>query len=137
MEQNMREKTVNPLGSAPVGRLMVKFAVPSVIAMLVGAIYNIVDQFFIGQTVGILGNSATNIAFPLTTLCTALALLFGIGGASAFNLAMGRGQKDKAPYYIGNAAVALFVSGLILCIITQIFMTPLLRAFGSPDDVLP
>ena len=89
------------------------------------------------RTVGILGNSATNIAFPLTTLCTALALLFGIGGASAFNLAMGRGQKDRAPYYIGNAAVALFVSGLILCIVTQIFLTPLLRAFGSPDDVLP
>ena len=137
MEQNVREKPVNPLGSAPVGQLMVKFAVPSVIAMLVGAIYNIVDQFFIGQTVGILGNSATNIAFPLTTLCTALALLFGIGGASAFNLAMGRGQKDKAPYYIGNAAVALFVSGLILCVVTQIFLTPMLRAFGSPDDVLP
>ena len=64
MDQRQTAQADNPLGSAPVGRLMVKFAVPSVIAMLVGALYNIVDQFFIGQSVGILGNSATNVAFP-------------------------------------------------------------------------
>ncbi len=116
---------------------MVQFAVPSIIAMLVGAIYNIVDQFFIGQSVGILGNSATNVAFPLTTMCVALALLFGIGGASAFNLSMGRGETEKAPYYIGSSAVALFSSGVILCAVTLLFLTPLLKAFGSPDDVLP
>lgn len=137
MDQRQTAQADNPLGSAPVGRLMVKFAVPSVIAMLVGALYNIVDQFFIGQSVGILGNSATNVAFPLTTLCTALGLLFGIGGASAFNLAMGRGERERAPYYVGNAAAALFVGGIVLCIVTQIFLTPLLRAFGSPDEVLP
>ncbi len=127
----------NPLGVSPVGGLMVKFAVPSVIAMLVGSIYNIVDQLFIGQTVGTLGNAATNVAFPLTTCCVAMALLFGIGGASAFNLAMGRGQRDRAPYYIGAAAGALFSGGLILCLITQAFLSPLLLAFGSPNDVLP
>ena len=88
----------NPLGEAPVSRLMVKFAVPSIMAMLVGALYNIVDQLFIGQAVGTLGNAATNIAFPLSISCIALALLFGIGGASCFNLSMGRGEKDKAPY---------------------------------------
>ena len=131
------EKVLNPLGEAPIGRLMVQFAVPSIIAMLVGAIYNIVDQFFIGQSVGILGNSATNVAFPLTTMCVALALLFGIGGASAFNLSMGRGETEKAPYYIGSSAVALFSSGVILCAVTLIFLTPILKAFGSPDDVLP
>ena len=133
----MEEIRDNPLGSAPIGGLMVKFAVPSVIAMLVGSIYNIVDQLFIGQTVGTLGNAATNVAFPLTTCCVAMALLFGIGGASAFNLAMGRGEKERAPYYIGASAVALFVGGLILCVITQLFLTPLLLAFGSPADVLP
>ena len=59
----------NPLGTERVGSLMVKFAVPSIIAMLVGALYNIVDQLFIGQAVGTLGNAATNIAFPLSTSC--------------------------------------------------------------------
>ena len=77
------------LGEAPIGKLMAKFAVPSIIAMLVGALYNIVDQLFIGHAVGTLGNAATNIAFPFTTSCLALALLFGIGGASCFNLNMG------------------------------------------------
>lgn len=133
----MEETKNNPLGTDPIGALMTKFAVPSVIAMLVGSIYNIVDQLFIGQTVGTLGNAATNVAFPLTTCCVAMALLFGIGGASAFNLAMGRGEKDRAPYYIGSAAVALFTGGLLLCVVTQLFLTPLLLAFGSPADVLP
>ncbi len=134
MSEQTRE---NPLGVMPVSRLMVKFAVPSIVAMLVGALYNIVDQLFIGQSVGTLGNAATNVAFPLSTSCIALALLFGIGGASCFNLKMGAGEREKAAYYVGNAAVWLFISGLALCIITQLFLTPLLRAFGAPDEVLP
>lgn len=133
----MNEINKNPLGSEPVAKLMMKFAIPSIIAMLVGALYNIVDQLFIGQAVGTLGNAATNIAFPLSTSCIALSLLFGIGGASCFNLAMGRGEKEKAGYFVGNAAMLLFLCGFVLCIITQIFLNPMLKAFGSPDDVLP
>lgn len=125
------------LGTAPVGKLMLKFAIPSIVAMLVSALYNIVDQLFIGQGVGLLGNSATNVAFPLSTVCTALALLFGIGGASCFNLAMGSGEKEKAPFFIGNSVTLLAASGVVLMVITLIFMTPLLKLFGSPDDVLP
>ena len=66
----------NPLGYAPVGGLLRRFAIPSIVAMLVGALYNIIDQFFIGQSIGELGNAATNVAFPLTTICTATALLW-------------------------------------------------------------
>ena len=127
----------NPLGTERVGSLMVKFAVPSIIAMLVGALYNIVDQLFIGQAVGTLGNAATNIAFPLSTSCIALALLFGIGGASNFNLAMGEGRKEEAASYAGNAAVLLIGSGLVLFLVTQLFLTPLLVFFGAPADVMP
>lgn len=126
----------NSLGTDPVGSLLRKFAVPSIIAMLVNALYNIVDQFFIGQKIGELGNAATNVAFPLTTSCTAIALLLGIGAASAFNLTMGKGEKDKALYYIGNAAVLLFGFGTVLCIVTEVFLEPLLLFFGSPDNVL-
>lgn len=138
MQQNQQtQQSANPLGTEPVLKLMMKFAIPSIIAMLVSALYNIVDQLFIGQAVGTLGNAATNIAFPLSTSCIALSLLFGIGGASCFNLTMGRGDKEKAAYFIGNSAVMLFTSGLVLCVITQIFLTPLLRGFGSPENVLP
>lgn len=127
----------NPLGSAPIPRLMVKFAVPSIIAMLVGSLYNIVDQFFIGRAVGTLGNAATNVAFPLTTSCLALALMFGIGGASCFNLSMGSGDKERAPYFMGNALVMLAVCGTALCLAAQAFLDPLLVLFGSPADVMP
>ncbi|MDE5778545.1 MAG: MATE family efflux transporter [Lachnospiraceae bacterium] len=104
--------------------------------MLVGSLYNIVDQFFIGQSVGELGNAATNISFPLSISCVAIALLFGIGGASAFNISMGGGDRDKAVYFLGNASVMLLGCGLILCLITQLFLGPMLRFFGSPDNVL-
>lgn len=127
----------NPLGYAPIPRLMVKFAVPSIIAMLVGSLYNIVDQFFIGRAVGTLGNAATNVAFPLTTSCLALALMFGIGGASCFNLSMGSGDKERAPYFMGNALVMLAVCGTALCLVAQAFLDPLLVLFGSPADVMP
>ena len=127
----------NMLGEAPIGKLMAKFAVPSIVAMLVGALYNIVDQLFIGHAVGTLGNAATNIAFPFTTSCLALALLFGIGGASCFNLNMGRGNVDKAPYFVGNAATMLVVSGTFLMVVAELFLEPLLIFFGSPADVLP
>ena len=126
----------NELGNIPVNKLLRKFAIPSIIAMLVSAFYNIVDQFFIGRSVGELGNAATNITFPLSTSCIALALLLGIGGASAFNLTLGSGKKDKALYYIGNSAILLFLSGVLLCAIAQIFLTPMLKFFGSPENVL-
>lgn len=134
--KNVRKAITNPLGTEPVGELLRKFAVPSIIAMVVGALYNIVDQFFIGQSIGELGNAATNVAFPLSTCCVGLSLMIGIGSASAFNLSMGRGDKEKAIFYIGNGTTLLFSIGVILCAVTLIFLEPLLLFFGSPQNVL-
>ena len=104
----MGETTMtNPLGTEPVGTLLRKFAIPSIIAMLVGSLYNMVDQLFIGNFVGPLGNGATNIQFPLSILNVSIALLCGIGAASTFNLSMGRGETKKAGYYIGNAVTVM------------------------------
>ena len=136
-EDKENVQTGNPLGDDSVASLMVKFAVPSIIAMLVSALYNIVDQLFIGQAVGTLGNAATNVAFPLTTSCIALALMFGIGGASCFNLNMGRGSQERAIYFVGNAITCLIGSGVILLLIAELFLTPLLKGFGAPANVLP
>ena len=133
----MNKETNNPLGVQPVNRLLSQFAIPSIISMLVGSLYNIVDQFFIGQRVVEFGNAATNIAFPLSTSCLALALLIGIGGSSAFNLAMGSGHEKRAVNIMGNAVVLLAGSGLVLSIITLLFLKPLLLFFGSPKAVLP
>lgn len=129
--------TDNPLATGNINQLMIKFAVPSIIAMMVSAVYNIADQLFIGNAVGTLGNAATNIAFPLSIMCTAIALMFGIGGASSFNLHMGAGESQKAPYFLGNSITMLLGLGAILFIGTELFLDPMLKCFGSPDNVLP
>lgn len=133
METTKRE---NPLGYAPIGKILPKFAIPAVISMLVSALYNIVDQIFIGQGVGMYGNAATNVAFPLTTLATALGLLLGIGGASNFNLEMGKKNPDKAKKVAGAAYGSLVLSGVIICIIVRLFLHPLIIAFGATEQVL-
>ena len=129
--------TDNPLATGNINQLMIKFAVPSIIAMMVSAVYNIADQLFIGNAVGTLGNAATNIAFPLSMMCTAIALMFGIGGASSFNLHMGAGESQKAPYFLGNSITMLLGLGAILFIGSELFLDPMLKCFGSPDNVLP
>ena len=136
MENKNSTGVANPLGTDSINSLLQRFAIPSIVAMLVSSLYNIVDQFFIGRSVGELGNAATNISFPLSISCLAISLLFGIGGASNFNISLGKGEKDKAVYYLGNAAVMLFGCGLVLCIFTEIFLDNLLVFFGSPEDVL-
>ncbi len=132
----MQQTNSNLLGTEKIERLIVKFAIPSIIAMLVSSLYNIVDQFFIGRSVGVLGNAATNVAFPLTITCTALSLLCGIGGAANFNLAMGRNQKEKAVHFAGGAIGMMLVLGVLLCTVVRIFLRPLMVAFGATDQVL-
>ena len=127
----------NPLGTAPAGGLIRKFAIPAIISMLVSAMYNIVDQIFIGQGVGMLGNAATNVAFPVTTIATAMALLLGIGGASNYNLEMGAGREKKASGIAGTALSSLAISGAVLCVIVVLFLKPLLTLFGATKDVMP
>lgn len=105
--------------------------------MLVNAIYNIVDQIYIGHGVGFLGIAATNVAFPITTVCTALALLLGVGGASNFNLKMGAEKKEEASYIAGNTLSLLAISGTALAALVLIFLQPLMHALGSTEAVLP
>lgn len=137
MEETNISQEQNPLGTAPVGALIGKFAIPAIISMLVSALYNIVDQIFIGQGVGMLGNAATNVAFPVTTIATALALLLGIGGASNYNLEMGAGREKKASSIAGTALSTLVITGAILAVAVLLFLRPLLSLFGATTDVMP
>ena len=126
----------NPLGSEPVSSLLRRFAIPSVIAMLVSALYNMVDQLFIGHSIGVLGNAATNVAFPLSMVCTSIGLLCGIGGAANFNLCMGRKDPEHAKSYVGNAISMLAILGVILCVAVQLFLRPMMLLFGATPDVI-
>lgn len=89
--------------------------------MLVSSLYNIVDQVFIGQGVGYLGNAATNVAFPLTTISLAIALLIGIGSASLFSLNLGAGEKEDAVQVVGTAFTMMLVFGVIYAVLIEIF----------------
>lgn len=126
----------NPLGSEPVSSLLRRFAIPSVIAMLVSALYNMVDQLFIGHSIGVLGNAATNVAFPLSMVCTSIGLLCGIGGAANFNLCMGRREPEHAKSYVGSAISMLAILGVILCVAVQLFLRPMMLLFGATPDVI-
>ena len=130
------EVTSNPLYYEKIHKLLFKFATPSIISMLVGALYNIVDQMFIGQGVGINGNAATNVAFPLTTICVSISLFLGLGGASSYSLLLGRGEKEKASTIIGNTISLPFIFSIILTIIVKIFVKNIMYMFGSTEEVL-
>lgn len=133
----MENHLSNPLGYEPLPKLLRSFAVPSVIAMLVSSLYNIVDQIFIGQGVGYLGNAATNVAYPLTTICLAIALLIGIGSASRFSLSLGAGEPEQAARVVGNAIAMMAVLGILYALLVELFLHPLLLAFGATPDVMP
>ena len=92
----------NPLGYEKISKLLKGFAIPSIVAMLVSSLYNIVDQIFIGHGVGYLGNAATNVSYPLTTICLAIALLIGVGSAARFSLHLGRKEEEEAARIVGN-----------------------------------
>ena len=126
----------NPLGIRPVGSLLFKMAVPSIIANVVNALYNIVDQIFIGHKIGMLGNAATNIAFPLTTICLALGLMMGLGAAAGFNLNLGKNDPDTARKYAGTTASSLFISGIIIAVLVLVFLRPLMFLFGATPDII-
>ena len=128
---------VNPLGKEKINKLLVKFAIPSVIAMVVNAIYNMIDQICIGRKIGTNGNTATTVAFPITTVGLALALTLGQGGASKQNLELGANNKKKAESAVGNMIIASTFISVLLCILAQIFLKPLLTSFGGTAEVMP
>ena len=134
-DTNKREE--NPLGTKPLGPLLFSLAVPAIIANVVNALYNIVDQIFIGQGVGRLGNAATSVAFPLTTLCMAIGLMVGLGSAAGFNLELGGKNEEKAKKIAGTAASVLILCGILICLVVRTFLKPLLQTFGATDSILP
>lgn len=131
------EQTVpmtNPLGTERIGKLMVRFAVPSIIALVVNSLYNMVDQIFIGNGVGYLGNAATNVILPLMTVVMAVGLMIGDGCAAFMGLNLGKGKADKAARGVGNAVVFTIVFGVIFTILCEIFLEPLCWVFGATEQ---
>lgn len=123
------------LGHENINKLLIMFAIPCVISMLINSVYNIVDQIFIGKGVGTLGNAATNVIFPLVIIFNAISGLIGNGAAANLSLKLGEGKKEDAGKIIGNAVVVSIIMSVILSIIFYFLLPKLVYVFGCTSSV--
>lgn len=121
------------LGTAPVGKLMKQYAIPCIISLLVGALYNIVDQIFIANAsyLGSFGNAANTVVFPLTVVALAIAVMVGDGCCAFVSISLGRGDDDCAKHSVGNAILMSVTSSLLLTVIYLLFQVQIIAMFGG------
>ena len=121
------------LGTTPVGRLMRGYALPCIISLLVGALYNIVDQIFIANAsyLGSYGNAANTVVFPLTVVALALAVMVGDGCCAYVSICLGRGEREKASKSVGNAVVLCIAASLLLTAVYLLFADGIIAMFGG------
>lgn len=134
---NETQTTINPLGYERIGKLLTTYAVPSIISLIINSLYNMVDQIFIGQGVGFLGNGATNIIAPITTIAIAIATLFGDGLAAFFSLNLGQGNTEKAAKGVGTALISAGAISVVYTVLTIMFLKPLCLIFGATENIMP
>lgn len=126
----------NPLESESIGKLILKYSLPAIASSLVSSLYNIVDQIYVGNKIGELGNAATNVAFPLVMIVTTLAMTFGAGSAASFSLYLGEKEEKKAKSIVGNGMTLMILCGILIAVISQILLRPILIAFGGRGQTL-
>ena len=121
------------LGTERIGKLMRQYAIPCVISLLVGALYNIVDQIFIANAsyLGSYGNAANTVVFPLTVVALAIAVMIGDGCCAFVSMALGRNEVDKARRSVGNAVVLSIAGSLVLTAIYLVFADGIIAMFGG------
>ncbi|MBQ6264031.1 MAG: MFS transporter [Clostridia bacterium] len=129
----MEETSNQFLGQEPVGRLMRKYALPCIISLLVGALYNIVDQIFIANAsyLGSYGNAANTVVFPLTVIALAVAVMIGDGCCAFVSLNLGKGESGSARKSVGNSVIMTVIGGLVLCAVYLIFSDSIIAMFGG------
>ena len=129
----MKQETNQFLGEMPVGKLMQKYAIPCIISLLVGALYNIVDQIFIANAsyLGSYGNAANTVVFPLTVIALAIAVMIGDGCCAFVSLSLGSKQTKTAKKSVGNSIIMVIVSSIILCAVYLILSNQILAMFGG------
>lgn len=125
------------LGQENILKLLLRFSIPAIIGMLVNALYNVVDRIFIGKGVGTLGIAGITISFPIMIITMGFGMLIGIGATSLISIRLGEQKKDEAELIMGNAMILLVSISLILSIFGLSFLTPLLKAFGASEAVIP
>lgn len=123
------------LGKENINKLLISFAIPCVISMLINSVYNIVDQIFIGKGVGTLGNAATNVIFPLVIIFNAVAGLIGNGAAANLSLKLGEGKKEEGGKIVGSEVTVSVIFSIVLSVIAYFFLPKLVYMFGCTKNV--
>lgn len=129
-----KAKDTSYLAEAPIGSLMIRFSIPCILSLLIAALYNMVDQIFIGRGVGYLGNGATNVIYPITVITLALAVLIGDGCAAYLSLCQGKGDTAGAHKSVGNASMLSVIIGIVLMVLFIIFKEQILWGFGATEN---
>ncbi len=119
------------------GKLLMQYAVPAVIAMIATSLYNLVDRIFIGQGVGPMAISGLAVTFPFMNLASALGAAVGVGSSTLISVSLGRKHYDKAQNIFGNSVVLKIIIGITFSVVCLIFQEPILRLFGATDQTLP
>lgn len=136
-EPQKGEPKENELAYKPLGGLIAKFAIPSVVSLTVTALYNLVDQIFIGNRIGYLGNGATNVVFPITVIAHGLAMLLGCGCSAFMNLCLGAKEQERANKGVGNTLGVLIVLAVLIPLICGLCLLPLVNLFGATTEIRP
>ena len=130
-------KDISELETGKLNSLLARFCVPALASSLVTSIYNIVDQLFVGNVVGVLGNAATNAVYPAVTIITSLSLMCGVGCSAAMNLALGKGEKKQASHVVGTSVLLMVLCGLVMTVLILGFTKPVIYLFGCTDEIWP
>lgn len=121
------------LGTERVGKLLRRFALPCICSLIISCLYNIIDQIFVGNGIGYLGNAATGVIFPITVVGWGFSLFFGDGAAAALSVSLGRGETEELHRSVGNAILGSFLSGVVIIAIAYLWGDGLLRLIGATD----
>ncbi|MEY8392286.1 MATE family efflux transporter [Lachnospiraceae bacterium 45-W7] len=136
MENKEVLQAKNPLETETIGKLMLKYSLPAIAGSLVNSVYNIVDQIFVGNKIGEMGNAATNVAFPLVMIITTLAMTFGAGSSAAFSIYLGQKEEKRAKSVVGSGMTLMIICGIFIALISQLFLQQILTAFGGRAQTL-
>lgn len=129
-------ETSNYLGSEKIGKLLAKFCIPCIASLIISCLYNIVDQIFVGNGVGYLGNAATGVIFPITVIGWGMSLFFGDGAAAYLSVALGRNETKTIHRGIGNSVLFSFLSGVVIILVSYLWGDGLLRLIGATDATI-
>ena len=131
------KKAALVLGTEPVGKLLMQYAMPAIVAMVASSLYNIIDRAIIGQVVGAEAIAGLGITFPFMNLSAAFGAAVGVGASTCISVKLGQKDYQTAEHLLGNTVTLNLIVGLLFMTVSLIFLDPILRFFGASDVTLP